>query len=69
MKDQVDAAVANGLRAAYVISSQSTEQSRAALTRLSQGDLDLIYLAPERLALGGFRDVLKNLKLSLYACL
>lgn len=67
MKDQVDAAVANGLRAAYVNSSQSAEERRSALDRLRRGDLDLIYLAPERLALDGFRDLLKGITLSLIA--
>ena len=54
MKDQVDAANANGLQAAFFNSSLSAAQRSHVLRRLRCGELDLLYLAPERLAMEGF---------------
>jgi len=60
MKDQVDAARANGIRAACVNSSQSLDARRDAARAYRAGTLDLLYLAPERLATDGFLDKLRN---------
>ena len=49
MKDQVDALVANGVRAVFYNSSLAPQQARGVLARLHEGDLDLLYVAPERL--------------------
>jgi ATP-dependent DNA helicase RecQ len=49
MKDQVDALVANGVRAAFYNSSLAPQQARSVLARLHGGELDLLYVAPERL--------------------
>ena len=67
MKDQVDAANANGLRAAYVNSSQSAADQAAAIKTLKRGELDLIYAAPERFAISDFRRALKKTRLNLIA--
>ena len=60
MKDQVDAARANGIRAACVNSAASQEERVEAARAYRAGELDLLYVAPERLCLNGFLDKLRN---------
>ena len=67
MKDQVDAANANGLRAAFLNSSQDAAARREAGRALRKGELDLLYISPERFALEGFADFLKSCRLSFVA--
>ncbi len=67
MKDQVDAARENGLRAASINSSQNEGQRIAALEALACGHLDLLYAAPERIATDSFLNVLKRSNLCLFA--
>ncbi|REJ08562.1 DNA helicase RecQ [Microbacterium bovistercoris] len=50
MHDQVDALRANGVRAAYLNSTQSLDERRAVERDYLAGELDLIYVAPERLS-------------------
>lgn len=49
MKDQVDILTRNGIRAAFINSSQSMEESRAVLDDVKYGDVKLLYISPERL--------------------
>lgn len=49
MHDQVDALLANGVRAAYLNSTQSPTQRAAVERAYLAGELDLLYVAPERL--------------------
>ncbi len=58
MKDQVDGLLANGVPAAMLNSTQTTEQRRDVYRALEEGKLDLLYIAPERLAMEGFIDKL-----------
>lgn len=67
MKDQVDALVANGVAAAYYNSTLPAEQARQVLARLHAGELDLLYVAPERLMNPGFLDRLAEIRISLIA--
>ena len=67
MKDQVDAARENGLRAASINSSQNESERIAALQALSRGHLDLLYAAPERIATDSFLNTLKRSDLCLFA--
>ena len=67
MKDQVDAATATGLRAACVNSTMDRRDQQDTISRLQAGELDLLYVAPERLALGSFRAQLAGSKLNLLA--
>ncbi len=67
MKDQVDALVANGVRAAFYNSSLKAEESRQVLAQLHDGELDLLYVAPERLLSEGFLERIKTLPLALFA--
>ncbi|HTO14478.1 MAG TPA: DNA helicase RecQ [Edaphocola sp.] len=49
MKDQVDALLINGISAAYFNSSQAIHIQSDTLRKLAQGELKLIYVAPESL--------------------
>ncbi len=60
MKDQVDAACANGIRACCVNSSISTDERREAARAYRAGELDLLYVAPERLSASGFLERLRD---------
>ncbi len=67
MKDQVDAARANGLAAAFLNSSLSPPEKARVRHGLERGAIELLYLAPERLALGGFLRELQDVSVSLFA--
>jgi len=67
MKDQVDALVANGVRAAFYNSSLKAEEARGILARLHAGKLDLLYVAPERLLSEDFLARLAGLTIALFA--
>ncbi|MBM3148018.1 MAG: RecQ family ATP-dependent DNA helicase, partial [Actinobacteria bacterium] len=56
MKDQVDALRANGVRAACYNSSLDQADARRVLDQLHAGELDLLYVAPERLMTAAFLD-------------
>lgn len=49
MKDQVDILTRNGIRAGFINSSQSMEESRAVLDEVKYGGMKLLYISPERL--------------------
>src|SRR4051812_2505386 len=49
MQDQVDALTALGVRAGFLNSTQDFEQRREVEQAFLAGELDLLYLAPERL--------------------
>ncbi|MBD3242283.1 MAG: DNA helicase RecQ [Chitinivibrionales bacterium] len=67
MKDQVDAARDNGLSAAYLNSTLSDMERMDVFRELTEGELDLIYVSPERFAMEAFVNNLKNVPLSLVA--
>lgn len=67
MQDQVAALRQLGVRAAALNSAQAPEESRFAVRDLQEGTLDLLYVAPERLLMDGFLQLLKNCRLSLFA--
>ena len=54
MQDQVDALQQLGVKAAFLNSSQSPEDARAVNNLLMNGELQILYVAPERLMLSGF---------------
>ncbi len=64
MQDQVDALLQVGVHAAFLNSSLDAEAARIVQRRLFQGDLDLLYVAPERLMSEGFLDGLDRLQRS-----
>lgn len=67
MKDQVDALAANGVRASCLNSSQSGKEQAQTLQSLHNGELDLLYVAPERAMSDDFLERIQSLKLSLVA--
>ena len=67
MKDQVDALVAAGVRAAAYNSSHSAAEARQTLARLHDGQLDLLYIAPERLMSDAFLERLRDIEIALFA--
>ena len=67
MKDQVDSLQANGVAAAFYNSTQSAEEARRVLARLHAGELDLLYVAPERLMGEGFLARLDEIDIALFA--
>jgi len=65
MKDQVDGARANGIRAAFLNSSLLPEERDSVLHELLSNSLDLLYVAPERFTLDSFRGLLARVKISM----
>jgi ATP-dependent DNA helicase RecQ len=62
MQDQVDALLQFGVRAAFLNSSLDAEAARAVQRRLFAGELDLLYVAPERLVTEGFVSALERVR-------
>lgn len=69
MKDQVDALKVNGIAAAYLNSSQATEEQNHILMQLRTGDIKLLYVSPEKISAesGHFIRFLKQIRISLFA--
>ena len=67
MKDQVDALVACGVRAAFYNSSLKGSEAKRVLAMLHSGELDLLYIAPERLMSDEFIIRLRDIPISLFA--
>ncbi|HEY0043195.1 MAG TPA: DNA helicase RecQ [Allosphingosinicella sp.] len=67
MHDQIRSAQSFGIRAASLTSADSDEERQETLARLKRGDLDLLYVAPERASTGGFRELAARTPLSLIA--
>lgn len=69
MKDQVDALQANGIRAAFLNSTLSNREQSTIINAVRNGEIKLLYLAPERLFSGGtqFLEFLGTLNCSLFA--
>jgi ATP-dependent DNA helicase RecQ len=61
MQDQVDTLTEAGARAAFLNSSLDAEAARMVVQRLLAGELDLIYVAPERLVTERFLRLLDGL--------
>ena len=67
MQDQVTALHAVGIRAAFLNSSLDPAAQRATEQALLAGELDLLYVAPERLLTERMLDLLSRITLSLFA--
>ncbi len=67
MKDQVDALNANGIPARFINSSLTASEIRQVQADARRGRVKILYAAPERLALTGFRRFLHSIELSLIA--
>ena len=67
MQDQVDALTALGVRAGFLNSTQDPDQRRAVESAYLAGELDLLYLAPERLRVASTLSLLKRGSIALFA--
>lgn len=67
MEDQVTALRLQGIRAAYYNSSLTSNEAKQVLAQLHQGELDLLYIAPERLVSPTFLERLQECHISLFA--
>jgi ATP-dependent DNA helicase RecQ len=67
MQDQVQQLTSQGVKAAYLNSSQDAEESQQITEQLFRGELDLLYVAPERLLKSYFLNSLQRVKVSLIA--
>jgi ATP-dependent DNA helicase RecQ len=67
MQDQVDALTALGVRAGFLNSTQDPEQRRAVEAAYRSGELDLLYLAPERLRVESTLRLLERGTIALFA--
>ena len=67
MQDQVDALAEVGVRAAFLNSTQSFDEALQIERRLRSGDLDLLYVAPERLMTSRCLALLESAKIALFA--
>jgi ATP-dependent DNA helicase RecQ len=67
MQDQVISLQENGIKAAYLNSSLGLKESRLIEEQLAAGELDLIYVAPERLVTPRFLQILDKIEVALFA--
>jgi ATP-dependent DNA helicase RecQ len=67
MQDQVEALEQLGVAAAFLNSSLSAADAAATEARLLRGELDLLYVAPERLLTGRFLSLLDRVTPALFA--
>ncbi|MEV6672536.1 DNA helicase RecQ [Streptomyces sp. NPDC051162] len=67
MQDQVDALRALGVRAGFLNSTQDLDERRMVEAEFLAGEIDLLYLAPERLRVEATLRLLDRGKISLFA--
>ncbi len=67
MEDQVKALQELGVKAGYLNSSLELQQVRDIESALQRGELDLLYIAPERLIQERSLNLLKNIRIALFA--
>ncbi|MEU9576014.1 DNA helicase RecQ [Streptomyces chilikensis] len=67
MQDQVDALRAAGVRAGFLNSTLDLDEQRVVEAQFRSGELDLLYLAPERLRLESTLNLLSRGRVSLFA--
>ena len=67
MKDQVDTLKARGIAAEFINSTMTQAEARRVQMEAYRGRIDILYAAPERLAMPRFRDFLRAVNLSLIA--
>lgn len=67
MQDQVDALAEVGVRAAFLNSTQTYEEASEIERRVRRGEIDLVYVAPERLMTPRCLDLLEQSNIALFA--
>jgi ATP-dependent DNA helicase RecQ len=66
MHDQVQSLKAQGMRAEMLSSMQTGEESGDIIRRIYAGEVDFLYLSPERLNTDGIRTILSNIRLNYF---
>lgn len=67
MKDQVESLKANGIKAAFLNSSQDTAEQQAIEDDFFHGNIQLLYVSPEKLVNSSFQPLLQKAKVNLFA--
>lgn len=67
MKDQVDGLLARNIPAACINSSMSSQEQYAVMDQLRDGEIRIVYIAPERFRNQGFLRALEGINVSLMA--
>ncbi|MEI7446251.1 MAG: DNA helicase RecQ [Burkholderiales bacterium] len=67
MQDQVDALRENGVRAEYLNSTLSLDEVRRVERAMRAGEIDLLYVAPERLLTDRCLELLEQSRIALFA--
>lgn len=67
MQDQVEALKQLGIRAAALNSAMPPDQQRQTERMLVDGEIDMVYVAPERLLMDDFQRLIDNAKIALFA--
>jgi len=62
MQDQVSALLEAGVKAAFLNSTQSSQEAAAVESALLKGECDLVYVAPERLMTSRFLNLVERLQ-------
>jgi len=66
MQDQTQKAKESGLRATFINSSISQQEKQHRLELVSNGQIDILFVTPERFRKADFWDVIKVVKISLF---
>ena len=67
MQDQVNALLQLGVKAAFLNSTQTIDEARQVERQLLDGELDLLYIAPERLTAARTAALFGRIKIALFA--
>jgi ATP-dependent DNA helicase RecQ len=67
MKDQVEGLLANGVKAAFINSSSHSSENQRVETLAIRGELDLLYVSPEKLLSANFFNLMSQLNINLFA--
>ncbi|MBC7538720.1 MAG: RecQ family ATP-dependent DNA helicase, partial [Bacteriovorax sp.] len=67
MKDQVDALLKKGVKAALLNSSISKSEQKSIEKELINGNLKILYVSPERMMTSYFQNILDKITISLFA--
>ena len=67
MQDQVEALHLNGVRAAFLNSTMDAAAVHSVERQLQQGEIDLLYVAPERLMMPRMLELIERISVALFA--
>ncbi len=67
MKDQVEGLLANGVKAAFINSSSHSSENQRVESLAIRGELDLLYVSPEKLLSADFFNLMSQLNINLFA--